>query len=321
MIDVSAGELHFIDHVAPIWKALPQKIRGTFYVPTRRMEQHAREAGIQAEIGSVPRASTLALVASWGDLRRLGPDTKAIYMEHGAGISYGDGSPSYAGGKGRENVVLFLCPNENVERVNQAAWPGVPTAVVGCPKLDDMKVRGVEGRTVAISFHWPCVLIPETSWAFPFYRNYLRRLAERAECQLIGHGHPRAWRELEVIYRRLGIETTWSFEEVMDRSDLYIVDNSSTLFEASALGRPTVVLNSPRYRRDLNLGLRFWDGIPGPQVNHGETLASTVKAMLDGDWQDWEFERMKAVRLAYGIEGNDGKATKRAVEAIKKYCR
>lgn len=319
MIDFSARENHFLDHVAPIWKALPAKQRGTFYVPNDKVQAHALALGITSTVGPVPRESRLCLVASWGDLSRLGPQTKAIYMEHGCGISYGDRSPSYAGGTGRENVVLFLCPNENVAKLNEKAWPGVPAPVIGCPKLDDMKVRGLQGRVVAVSFHWACMVTPESAWAFPFYRNYLRKLAERAECEVIGHGHPRAYQHLAPMYRRMGIEPVKNFRDVMDRADLYVIDNSSTLYEAAALGRPSVVLNSPRYRKSVNFGLRFWEGIPGPQVNHGENLAATVKSMLDGDWSNWEYERMRATRLAYGVEGNDGKATKRAIEAIHQY--
>jgi hypothetical protein len=317
-MDASAQESHFVDHLAPIWKTMPAKRLGTFYVANDAVQKHAAALGLETVVGPVPEGSRAALVASWGDLKRLRPETKAIYMEHGSGINYGDGNPSYAGGNGRESVMLFLCPNERVEELNRAAWPYTPSVVVGCPKLDTYEVRPMRGRTVAVSFHWPCMIAPEASWAFPFYRNFLRNIAERAECEVLGHSHPRAWSYLGPFYKRVGIRPVRSFAEVLDRADLYVVDNSSTLYEFAAAGRPTVVVNSPRYRRDVHYGLRFWEGIPGPQVNHGTALSPTIKRMLDGEWKDWEDNRESAVKMAYGPDGNDGKATKRAVEAIKK---
>ena len=49
------------------------------------------------------------------------------------------------------------------------------------------------------------------------------------------------------------------FDEVMERSTLYICDNSSTLYEFASTGRPVVVLNAPWFRRDIEHGLRFWE--------------------------------------------------------------
>lgn len=317
-MDASARESHFVDHLAPVWKALPNRYRGTFYVANETVQQHALRLGIQTRIGYVPETSKFALVAAWGDLKLLGSFTQAIYMEHGSGISYSNDSPSYAGGSGRENVLLFLCPNERVAQLNRQAWPHKPTEVIGCPKLDGYVVRPPSGRTVAISFHWPCMVAPEASWAFPFYRNFIRTLGQRTDSEVLGHCHPRAWSYLAPFYQRIGVEPVKSFVTVLEEADLYVIDNSSTLYEFAAAGRPTVVLNSPRYRRDVHHGLRFWEGIPGPQVNHGNALAETVRNMLDGGWKDWEDDRIAAVKLAYGPNGNDGNATKRAVEAIKK---
>lgn len=316
MIDAIGREPHFISHLAPVWLALPGRKKGGFYVPNDAMAQHALSLGIEAYIGVPRETSNHVLVASWGDYKRT-VGQPVIFMEHGSGISYGEGFSSYAGGRGKDNAVLFLCPNERVAELNSEAYPNARIAVVGCPKLDGMKVRGVQARTTAISFHWPCHVVPETNWAYPEYRNYLRRIGEKSECEVLGHAHPRVWSRLGPVYKRIGIEPVRSFADVLDRSDLYVVDNSSTLYEFAAAGRPTVVMNSVRYRRHIDHGLRFWEHIPGPQVDHGSTLAWTIKRMLDGEWEEWEDARLQAVRAAYGQWGNDGRATKRAIAAIQ----
>lgn len=316
-LDVLAGEKHFIEHLAPVWKALPEELRGTFVARTPDLIPTAQRLGVQADcLMPFPRSGNAALVASWGDLRLIPARVPIAYMEHGAGFTYTgvNNHPSYAGGEGHNTVKLFLCPNEIVAQANRRSYPNAVIEVVGCPKLDSMPIRGVEGRTVAVSFHWPALVCPETSWAFPEYRNYLRTLAETADATVLGHGHPRAFRTLAAWYRRYrSIEPVEFFPDVLARADLYVVDTSSTIYEFAAAGRPVVILNSAHYRREVHHGLRFWDHIPGPQVDHGRDLAATVGSMLDGEWKDWEEARQSAVSAVFPVLGN---ATKRTIEAL-----
>lgn len=324
IVDASAAESHFLAHLAPIWRALEKDERGTLYLPNdHKVQRLADELGLDYTPGfGIPSASTaIRLVAAWSDLRRVRTHGRPIvFAEHGAGFTFGTRHESYAGGRGRETVSLFLCPNEQVKEVNKTHYPAIPAEVVGCPKLDDLEARSPVGRTVCVAFHWPGRACPETNWAFPEYRNVLRDLARNADCEVIGHGHPRVWPRLESLYRRLGIEPVQSFDEALNRCDIYVNDSSSTIYEAAAAGRGVVVMNSRFYRRDVSHGLRFWDHIPGPQVDSAPRLAPTVKLMLNGWWRGgWETARQDAVIAAYGPWGIDGGAAKRAVEAIRRH--
>jgi hypothetical protein len=110
-----------------------------------------------------------------------------------------------------------------------------------------------------------------------------------------------------------GVETVDSFDEIMERADLYVADNTSTLYEFASLDRPVVVLSPPFYRRDVKHGLRFWDHVPGVQVSHPDEL----DAALHEAWADFPARaalRHKAVEAAYGVM--DGQAARRAREHI-----
>jgi hypothetical protein len=322
LVDIQASEPHFLYHLVPVWRALDESERGSVYVADTKVAQVAENLELPISRGStVPPSSTaIRLVASWGDLRRIrGQGRPIVFMEHGAGFTFGTRHESYAGGLGRDNVSLFLCPNQQVHDRNRHFYPDIPAEIVGCPKLDHLSTRSPVGRTVAVSFHWPARVVPETNWCFPEYRNALRYLAEQAECEVIGHGHPRVWPRLEEVYKRLDIEPVADFDEVLDRCDVYVHDSGSTLYESAAAGRGVIALNSRFYRRDVDHGLRFWQSIPGPQVDTADQLAPMVKYMLDGGWRSWEEARKAGVIAAYGSWGIDGGAAKRAAAAVRNH--
>jgi hypothetical protein len=136
VIDVVACEPQFVDHAAPVWRALPSGIRGRFLVDGSLMAR-AEAKGIDAvEIDATvlrlrtpppkaePGDGPMAFVVSIGDTkiaRRLGY-RRFVFMEHGAGQAYtaqpgiNARNPSYAGGIDREDVGLFLVPNEYSRR-------------------------------------------------------------------------------------------------------------------------------------------------------------------------------------------------------------
>ncbi len=317
-IDALASERHFVDHLAPVWSALPDELRGRFLVADRTLVRHAAGRGIEATPTS--RITNPLLVASYGDQkrgRRLGA-TSFVTMEHGAGQSYG-GDPrsarhgSYAGGVDRDDTALFLVPNEQAAVRWRLAYPFTRAAVVGSPRLDTMPSRDPgPGPVVALGFHWPCSIAPEARTAFPHYRAVLPALARRFT--LLGHGHPRFMGRLASVYRSAGIEPVESFDDVLRRADLYVCDNSSSLFEFAATGRPVVALNAPWYRRDVHHGVRFWDAASvGLQVDDPAHLASTIeRALLDPLEQRAERERVVATVYARPAGG----ATRAAADAI-----
>jgi hypothetical protein len=317
-IDALASERHFVDHLAPIWLALPDGLHGRFLVADRTLVRHAAGRGIDAALAT--RTSDPLLVASYGDQkrgRRLGA-TSFVSMEHGAGQSYG-GDPrsarhgSYAGGADRADTSVFLVPNEQAAARWRVAYPTAGVSIIGSPKLDTLPARQPgPGPVVALGFHWPCAIAPEARTAFPHYRTVLQALAR--EFTLLGHGHPRFMGRLTSFYRSAGIEPVEDFDDVLRRADLYVCDNSSTLFEFAASGRPVVVLNAPWYRRDVDHGLRFWDAATvGPQVDDPADLAAAIERAL-GDPPQQRAERERVIASIYARP--PGGAARAAADAI-----
>jgi CDP-glycerol:poly(glycerophosphate) glycerophosphotransferase len=322
MIDALAYEPHFVAHLAPVWRALPAQLRGTFLTDPALLE-HCRSLGIHAEPVQMPMGRVKAnanadgppaLVASYGDQKRgrlRGYGTFAR-LEHGIGQSYGNGLGNYAGGQDCEDVGLFLMPNYDSADRWQAAYADAAVEVVGCSKLDQLPAREPgTGPVIALAFHWPCHIVPETMPAFHHFRRVLPALAERY--QLLGHGHPRGLTEFARRYRRMGIEVVRDFDEVCRRADLLIADNTSALYEFAATGRPVVVLNSPTYRRRVHHGLRFWDAADvGIQVDRPEELLPAVDEAL-ADAPPRQRARQAALGIVYAYRSG---AAQRAAGAI-----
>ena len=341
MIDALAYEPHFLAHLAPVWRALPARQRGRFLVDPDLMIT-ARALGIDVVGEPAPKAipayptpvldGRLALVASYGDIKKgrrmgFGP---FVFLEHGIAQSYsGDHRAiehgSYSGGRDRDDVILNLVPNDHAAARWRATYPDTETLVVGCPKLDSLPCRDESpGPVVAISAHFPCNITIETRPALPYYLSVLPELAQRFT--VIGHGHPR-YHGIDRVYRRAKIEYVASFDEVCRRADVYVCDNSSTLFEFASTGRPVVVLNSPQYRRDVDHGLRFETSqgcstTSGPhfcgaahvgvQVDRPRDLAGAIeRALADGPRE--RANRERALDIVYAHRTG---AAERAAAAI-----
>jgi hypothetical protein len=322
-LDFFARRLHFVDHMAPIWRALHEKERGHFYVPETLMG-HALNRGVAATALQgreddainvlVPNGIAPILVSAYGDMqsvKRNNPQRPIFMMEHGVGLTFDH--PGYAGGTGlRRSVKFFLAPNEFIRRKTAKALGAVPQAVIGTPKLDGFaKAEGgrqkAEGgkRTVAISFHWDGKRVAaEAGNAFEHYKFILPVLAERDDYHLIGHGHPKFMHYLAPIYESLGVEIVWDFSEVMERADLYVNDCSSTMYEFLVTGKPVVMMNAPWFRRDVNFGIRFWDYADiGPQVERAEDLPQVIAEQLAGGSEAFREAREKTVRELYPFLG------------------
>lgn len=263
MIDVLASEPHFVDHLSAVYGSLAEADRGAFLAPSGPVSQRVRRHGFEP----VNRSSTdnPVLVASFGDLSRAAglKRSRIAIMEHGAGQSYGGRNSSsahgsYAGGKGRGSASLFLHPGPHPAQRDKEAYPKARVEVVGAPILDTLPRRqGDKGRVVAISFHFNGFVAPETKNAFQWAVPALTGLAR--DFEMIGHAHPRVYSKMARIYRSIGIEPVPDFDEVCERADVYVCDNSSTIFAFAATGRPVVLMNPPWYDRKIHHGLRFWD--------------------------------------------------------------
>jgi hypothetical protein len=289
-IDFYASAPQYLEHMLPVWRELAEDRRGTFYLgpdaePLAQRLGFASWAPAPVGPGDVP-----ILVASSGNLAhaRLQGRTRRAIMEHGCGLSYGGDpksvaahSPSYAGGDGRD-AELFLHPGPHPAARDRRRYPAARVEVVGCPKLDTLPAREPDGiPTVAVSFHWDTNIAPETRSTFIHYRNDLALVARDADFRLLGHGHPRIFDRLEPWYRRKGITPVRDFADVCRLADVYVVDNSSTLYEFASTGRPVVVLNAPFYRRHIDHGLRFWQAADvGENVNDPSHLGEAVRRAL-----------------------------------------
>jgi glycosyltransferase involved in cell wall biosynthesis len=104
-------------------------------------------------------------------------------------------------------------------------------------------------------------------------------------------------------------------DKVLSEADVVVADNTSLLYEAAALNIPTVCLNIPSYRREVEHSGRFWSNPPGPQVDHPSELADAIVCALT-DPPAHRAIRARAVAWAYGVRGNDGHASERAATAI-----
>lgn len=340
LIDFHASEAQYADHLLPIWRALDASVRGKFF-HMGRLRDYMLSIGVDAadlEHGRPHVRDGLIVVASWQDLL-MARHRPAVMVNHGAGQRYaGDAAAanhgSYSGGEGRETVVLNICPSERDAAVCRAAQPGVPAVAVGCPKLDSLHAHAATGDgertgistsrerrrvgpvTVAVSFHFPLKLCPESFWAFPHYEKALIDLAADSErgFELIGHGHPRAFEKLRRFYRQISVEPVQRFAEVCERADVYVCDNSSTIFEFASLDRPVVVLNAPWYRRDVEHGLRFWEAADvGVQCDEPADLRAAISLAIEDPPYIAEVRR----RIVDGIYAHrDGKAALRAAAAI-----
>jgi hypothetical protein len=314
MIDVIARERHFVDHLAPVWEALPEETRGTFW--------YLGSGAIRTVAGMVrgvpPPSSIPTLVASAGDLHLSAARRRpTAIMEHGCGQSFG-GDPrsathsSYAGGRHRDGASLFLHPGPHPAARDRAAYPGARVEVVGCPKLDSLPRKDRSGAPVlAIAFHWNGPVCAETRSGAMEFGRMIAPLAQ--SYQVIGHGHPRILDRIAPLYARYGVEVVRDFAEVCARADLYLNDASSTLFEFASTGRPVVVLNCALYRRSVNHGLRFWDAATvGVQTTSSRPLADAVAEALEDSPAQRE-AREAAIDLVYAYRTG---AARRAAAAL-----
>jgi hypothetical protein len=326
-VDFFARRVHFVDHMLPIWEAMNGE-RGKFYVP-EIIAEYAISKGIAdvvplrstsdvSALHCAPDGTAPLLVCAYGDLQvahRKSPQRPIILMEHGVGLTPAKDHAGYAGGTGmRRSVQLTLAPNEFIRRRTAKAIPGMPQVVIGTPKLDTWahlreplfkKLEAVERKpVVAISFHWNGEKVSrEASNAFLHYRDVLDELAHQDDFTLIGHGHPKYMWFLEQEYQARGIEVVHSFEEVMQRADLYVNDCSSTMYEFCVTGKPVVILNAPWFDRNAKLGIRFWDYTDiGPQVNEPGDLYPVIQWMLAAPAR-YEEQRKQMVRDLYPFMG------------------
>lgn len=310
-IDFLAREPHHREHAMAIYDKLPEAYKGEFYTDAKSM---------------IKPLNKYVTVFSYGDLKQTQlTRKKAIFCEHGAGMFYaGTSHPSYAGSIiGRKNVALRLSPNKTHADKERETLKGIPVEIIGVPKMD----RWVQMRNeteakwdpdrrpvVAISFHWDCKVCPETRSAFKEYAHILDQLS--AKFDVLGHGHPRIIDTIARIYDVHDIEVVRDFNEVLERADIYVCDNSSTIFEFAFTRKPVALINAKPYRKRITHpgNPRFWKHAGmGPQINSPSELLWKI----DEAWKDYK-KYLPLIDAAVDdvFTFTDGKCADRAVAAM-----
>lgn len=340
LADFLAHEKHFLDHLYPMYRETPEEFRGDFILP-KGLVEYARSAyGIerivqyhgnraQARIHMSKDRRRLVVCSASGDQIQVARSGRfSIFTQHGAGQSFKRIQSSYAGFPGRKNIAALIFPGDHPANRDRPLYPDAEVFVVGCPKLDpwhsgELKPPKNDKPVVVYSSHWDCHVVPETRSAFWHMLPGLQALsdAQGEDFELYGHGHPRALKHWRPEYKKRGIPVIRHFSEVMERADLYIMDHMSTLYEFASAGRmgngrPVVVLNSPKYRKNVEHGLRFWSAADvGIQVDNPEDLVGAVYEAL-ADPVERQKNRREAVEQVFKFM--DGKSSERAGDAIRK---
>lgn len=324
-ITIYANKRNYVDHLKPIYSALNG--RALFEASSEDIRDYCREQGIEARLhrgvrGVSPGVLVLATVYSSGTMRTFGLGKKLVLLNHGSGQGWaGNPHSSYAGGPRRGQFALILEPGEEPAKRDRRACPKSRVVAIGCPKLDRWadyeKPADITRQVIAIGFHMPTLVCPESRGCFPYYRPILPEVV--AWCREQGHevlgaGHPTMWANLRPYWESLGVEPVSDWDAVMERATLYVRDQCSTLYEFASLDKPVVVLNAPWYRRDVEHGLRFWACADvGMQCDSPEGLIPAIEAALL-DPPEQQEKRRAAVNRVYAHL--DGRATERAVEEI-----
>jgi hypothetical protein len=264
---------------------------------------------------TVPEKSGPIVVASYSDLvtirNRLKQHRPLVLCEHGAGQTYDVSNPTYANGTGREGVALALVPGPWPAAAYRQASSHVRVVEVGLMKLDLLRERADgwlrDNRpTVAFSFHWatPGIpTLPELAAGWPYWMPAIQKLQDEhhGKLKILGHGHPRSWSHLQKLWEVMGVELVPTFAEVCSRSDLFVLDNSSSAFEFAAVtGKPILLLDHPSWPKQSNLGLRF--GEAGRHFRHCGSSDNLEDAIYDA--------------LKYGLENKEIEQRERGLDLI-----
>lgn len=308
-IDFFAREKHHIEHALAIYEKLPEELKGNFITDRPRLGRSRNK---------------VVAVFAYGDLRIASKfGKKVIFGDHGVGMFYNTIHPSYAGSLAfRDSVILRLSPNE-IHAKKERETLSCPVEIVGVPKMDkwlgqrNFRKHKKRSPVIAISFHWDCKVCPETKSNYKYYYEVLKEM--RQKFKILGHGHPRIMPLLETVYRPLGIKIVKDFGEVIKNADVYICDNSSTLFEFAFVKKPVILLNYPFYRKDIEHegNPRFWRlANMGIQVDKPDQLIpATYETLANPKLKEQE----KAVEEVFYYL--DGQCAERAANAIVRFLK
>lgn len=304
------SRIPYVDHSLPIFKKLPKKYKGKFMID-KNIEDYVKTLGIDYMVGFEVSENPV-MILSRADIPSI-KKSRIVFLEHGVGTNYNNKSHL------PDNKFIDLVLTTKAQEPAHRKLFGDKVKIVGCPKLDFLIKKHKKPKNkipiVAFSHHWDQKQFPETRSAWPWDSDGLIELSKRKDIKLLGHKHPGDPRDIEgfCFDNKIDFESDWN--NVIAKADLYICDNSSSIYEFAALDKPVVVLSPPFYRRNVNFGGRFWDNIPGIECSHNYMLSACVSEGLI-DVEERKYQRHNAIMAAYGILGN---STDLAIEYIIDY--
>lgn len=319
MIDAYADWHHFAWHLLPIWRALPDHARGTFYAPRDVIARHPT-AGL---VEGIPdhRSPDPVLVAGFSGHHAVRP-RPTVLVNHGAGQSYAanaaaKGNESFSGGPGRDRVILHIEPGPLAGRASAAA--GHRYVECGMPALDPWHhTRPIPQRgLVAVALHHNGRGAPEQMPAWPHFEGAFRKLVSD-DINVLGHGHPRGWERTENRWRRMGVPTAPDLATVLDKAALLVTDISSAGPMFASTGRPVVFISAPWHLAAPRSGGRFHDWVDaveavGGHVTDPDALCDTVRRHLA---RPAELVAAQRPMVADVFFATDGMAAQRAAAEI-----
>lgn len=198
--------------------------------------------------------SDLTLTAARYDADRPG---RIVLLEHGAGQIYRHARRIVdAGGGGiLRNVVLYIGPNEATCDVMAQYLPNA-RMIVASPIVEWMQTRTRRPELVGFATHWPSPLattVLEAGTTWPDSAGILKALPGPK----VAHCHPRGAYRMERDLRRRNIDVPFvdNWDALWPDLRLLVVDNSSILWEAAAVGIDVAVIDGKYW--EMRHGLRF----------------------------------------------------------------
>jgi hypothetical protein len=316
VIQVYVSREWYWPHAQSVIKALGKPVR-VHTPPRMTCEQEAHRFGIDVAF-TMPDPKQPVVVWSGNDMNVA---ERVILMDHGVGQSYrmDDGQlldhPSWAGGKGRDNAILFVVPNEYAANANRETYPHIPNAIIGSPHVEYLRTLPYEPKyRVCFSRHWGPAIVPEMKSAWWHYEEAITEYARAHPGKVALHCHPRQEHEGRRCAQIMGVPYIGRFEDVVRHCEVYVADNTSTIFEFAAMDRPVVLLTAPWFKNS-NHGGRFgrWR-LVGHETFCPDDLRETIEEWAVGANDGYRDTRMEIVGEAFPtIEG----AAKLAAEAIE----
>lgn len=318
-VDMYIVQSHHADHALPVWDAIRPVHRGKLYTGFDQATfDYCTMLGFEPFLGQPAPSDTPVIVASGNELPAV---QRAILLSHGIDQTYQQVDHiCWAGGPGRDHVVLFVVPDEAAARANWDRYPNTPCAVVGSPHVEVLRQLPpypLAEQRIAITGHWEASsLAPELRGGFAWFEAAYEKLCRARPESYVMHGHPRMADFMQWKAKEWGVEYCGSFERLTQRAWALICDNSSALYEWAALNRPVVVVSPPWYREDCNHGKRFNEYRDvGPHVRDPEQLEAAIDIAI-ADPAPIAMRRQTICLELFGSDLSAG-ASRRAAKAIE----